>query len=425
MAFKYIIFTVSCLFSMAYFAETRELEGIVAIVDEDVVLASELLSRVDEIRSQMEASNITPPPKDILVSQVVERLVIESLQLQMGSRAGVRIDDETLTRSIAGIAQQNQMDLDEFRARLSADKMDYKEFRETVRRQLVINRVQRAQVNRRVFISDQEIEELLNSPVGRSAFSDEYRVGHILLEVEDTSDAEVLDLAHKASENIYKKLVAGADFRQMAIAKSAAGNALEGGDMGWRKASEMPSLYAERVLEIKVGETIKPIRSSSGFHIIQLLEMRGAGSQTSEQAHVRHILLRSSEIQSEQETEALIRRLHQRLLDGEDFAELAKKYSKDPSNALAGGDMGWSDAQGMVPEFAEVMRTLPVGETSQPIQTKFGWHLVEVLGRRTQDMSDEARKQLAVRYLHNRRFDEELQEWLKEIRDEAYVELRL
>ncbi len=425
MALKNLLIAAIFAYAISLHAQSRELEGIVAIVDEDVVLASELLARLGDVETQMKMANIELPPKEILMSQLVERLVMESLQLQMGERAGVRIDDETLTRSITGIAQQNQMSLDDFRARLAADGMDYNEFRESIRREIVINRVQRAQVNRRVFISEQEIEELLNSPVGQQTFSDEYRVGHILLALEDRASAEVIARAQEEADSIYDNLVEGANFRQMAIAKSAGSNALEGGDMGWRKAGEMPSLYGEQILGLKVGDTLEPIRSASGFHIVQLLEMRGAGSETAEQVNVRHILLRNSEIQSEEQTQELIQSIYQRIIDGEEFAAMAREFSDDPSNALTGGDMGWSEPATMVPEFAEVMRTQPIGEVSKPFKTSFGWHIAEILERRTQDMSEKARKNMAVQVLHSRRFDEELQVWLKEIRDEAYVELRL
>jgi len=425
MALKHVLIAVICGFALSYHAQTRELEGIVAVVDEDVVLASELLARLDDVQLQIKMSNIEAPPKDILMSQLVERLIMESLQLQMGDRAGVRIDDETLTRSITGIARQNGMSIEQFRERLAQDGMEYKEFRESIRRDIVINRVQRAQVNRRVHISEQEVEELLKSPVGRQAFSDEYRVGHILLALEDRPNDEVVARALEEANSIYADLLEGANFGQLAISKSAGSNALEGGDMGWRKAGEMPSLYGEQVLELKPGETLKPIRSASGFHIVQLLDLRGAGSQTAEQVNVRHILLRTSEIQSEEQTRALIGDIHQRLMDGENFGELAREFSNDPSNALMGGEMGWNEPDSMVPEFAEVMRTQPIGEISTPFKTPFGWHIAEILERRTQDMSDEARRNMAGQVLHSRRFEEELQVWLKEIRDEAYVEVRL
>jgi peptidyl-prolyl cis-trans isomerase SurA len=425
MALKYLLIAAIFGYAISFHAQSREIEGIVAIVDEDVVLASELLARLGDVKTQMEMAKIEPPPEDVLMSQLVERLVMESLQLQMGDRAGVRIDDETLTRSITGIAQQNQMSLDAFRERLAADGMDYNEFRESIRREIVINRVQRSQVGRRVFISDQEIEEMLKSPVGQQAFSDEYRVGHILLALEDRPNDEVIALAQEEANTIYTDLVAGANFRQTAIAKSAGSNALEGGDMGWRKAGEMPSLYGEQVIGLKVGETLEPIRSASGFHIVQLLEIRGAGAQTAEQVNVRHILLRNSEIQSEEQTQELIQNIYQRIVDGEEFGAMAREFSNDPSNALMGGEMGWNEPASMVGEFAEVMRTQPIGEVSKPFKTSFGWHIAEILERRTQDMSEKARKNMATQVLHNRRFDEELQVWLKEIRDEAYVELRL
>jgi peptidyl-prolyl cis-trans isomerase SurA len=403
----------------------QDLDYIVAVVDDDVVLASELVSRLDSVRKQMRAAKVDPPPNDVLVNQLLERLIMETIQLQMGERAGVRIDDETLTKAIEGIAQQNKLNLDEFSRALAQDGIDYREFREDVRREMIIARVQRSRVNTRVYISEEEIEAFLASPLGQATLSDEYRVGHILLAVDEEAQAGAIDAAEAKAEEIYEKLAGGADFRQMAIANSADSRALEGGDLGWRKAGELPSLFAEQVLGMKVGDTAQPIRSGSGFHIVQLLEKRGAGTELVAQTLVSHVLVKPSEIRSEADTKILIDDIYARIQKGEKLADLARLYSEDPGSGLAGGDLGWSEAEKFVPEFAQVMNSLAIDEVSKPFKTQFGWHVMQVQGRRRQDMSEEARRNLAIRALHSRRFDEELQEWLREIRDEAFVEVRL
>jgi len=418
---------VACTLLMANAAHSyTDLDYVVAVVDDDVVLASELISRLESVHKQMQAANVTPPPNDVLFSQLLERLIMENIQLQMGERAGVRIDDESLTNALEGIAAQNNMGLSEFTNALAADGIDYREFREDVRREMIIARVQRARVNSRIYISDEEIDAFLASPLGRLTLSDEYRVGHILIAVADDAEPAAAAAAEAKANDLYQQLKEGADFRALAIANSADSRALEGGDLGWRKAGELPTLFADRVFELEVGETAPPIRSGSGFHIVQLMEKRGVGTaEMVEQFDVSHILVKPSEIRTEQETEMLIRDLHRRILAGERLDDLARRYSEDPGSALAGGELGWSEPDKFVPEFAAVVRATPVGELSEPFRSSFGWHVLTVKGVREQDMTVEARRNLAVRVLHSRRFEEELQEWLREIRDEAFVEIRM
>jgi len=406
-------------------AVPKDLDYIVAIVDDDVVLATELVNRLSSVRKQMAAAKMPIPPDDVMFNQMLERLIMEDIQLQMGQRAGVRIDDETLTNALEAIAKQNHMSLDEFTAALAGDGISYGDFRDEVRRELIIQRVQRGRVNQRIYISDEEIDAFLASPLGKRTLSDEYRVGHILLTVSEEAPAAVVAQAEKEANSIYEQLKAGADFRQMAIAHSSDSHALEGGDLGWRKAGELPSLFAEQVFELQKGETAPPIRSGSGFHIVQLLDKRGAGNEVVEQSLVRHILVKPSEIRSEAETQTLIQQIHDRIVAGEDFAALARLYSEDPGSALAGGDLGWAEPEKFAQEFADVLRETPTGKLSEPFRTKFGWHVLQVMDRREHNMSEDARRNLAIRTLHNRRYEEELQQWLKEIRDEAYVEIRV
>ncbi|MEQ9002293.1 MAG: peptidylprolyl isomerase, partial [Pseudomonadales bacterium] len=374
---------------------------------------------------QIAASNVQPPPNNVLVSQIMERLILENLQLQEAERRGVQVDDETLTRAVVSFADQNRLTLEQFRQTLAEDGVSYAEFREQIRREMIMSRLQRNLVSRRIAISDKDIDDLLNSPYYQQLLSDEFRVGHILLTFDEDASDSVVQAARTRAAEIVTELRDGAEFRQMAIANSAASTALEGGDLGWRKAGELPSLFAEQVLELKPGDTADPIETSGGIHIVQLLEVRGASTQSELQSRLRHILVQPSQIRTEAETRELIHDIHRQLEEGEDFAALARQHSEDPGSALNGGDLGWTSGNEFVPEFREAMAATPTGELSEPFRSQYGWHVLEVQERRDQDMSQEARRNMALQILHQRRFDEELQKWQKELRDEAYVEVRL
>ena len=417
-----LAFTFASLSANAVY---QELDGIVAVVEDDVVLASELKSRYDQVRRQMEGQNMRMPPNDVLISQIMERLILESIQRQEAQRRGINIDDETLTRAVMSFAQSNNFTLEQFQQALAADGVSYREFREEIRTEMMVSRLQRNLINRRISISEQDVQGLLNSPYYQQLFSDEYRLGHILLTLEERASDEVVAQAEAKAAEIIQELRDGADFAQMAIAHSSSSRALEGGDLGWRKAGELPSLFSEDALNMEVGEVADPIRTPGAIHIIKLLERRGAGTQKVVETNVRHILVQPSEIRSPEQTAELIQDIKRQLDEGADFAELAKKHSQDPASALNGGALGWSTPDVFVGQFGEVMQTQEIGSISEPFLTQFGWHILQVLDRREQDMSDEAREQMAIEILHKRRFEEEQQEWLKEIRDEAFVEVRL
>ncbi|MEM7080180.1 MAG: peptidylprolyl isomerase, partial [Pseudomonadota bacterium] len=365
-------------------AAYQELEGIIAVVDDDVVLASELKSRYDQVIQQYRERDMTLPPNDVLVSQIMERLILESIQRQNAERRGIAIDDETLTRAVMGFAEANNLTLEQFQVALANDGISYPEFREEIRTEMMITRLQRGVINRRVSISEQDVQGLLNSPFYQQMFSDEYRLGHILLSIEEGAGEEVtLKVAGEAND-IVAQLRDGADFAQMAIARSSSSRALEGGDLGFRRAGELPSLFAEIVLEMEVGEIAEPIATRGAVHIIKLLERKGAGMQRSQQTNVRHILVRPSAIRSPEETADLIMEIKTQIDGGTEFAELAKEHSEDPASALNGGELGWSESQDFVGQFATVMDSTAVDEVSEPFLSQFGWHVLEVLGRREQ-----------------------------------------
>jgi len=406
-------------------AEYQRLEAIVAVVDDDVVLASELIARLETVRRSIKENNLQLPPGDVLVNQIMERLIIENIQLQEAEKRGVTIDDETLARAVTEFAQSNNMTMEQFQQTLVRDGTSYRQFREEIRSELTITRLQRAMINRRIAISEQDVQALLNSPFYQQMFSDEYRVGHIMRSREDGATEADKEAAIEEAAGLIEELRGGADFAQMAIAKSSASTALEGGDLGWRRAGELPTLFSDAVLDMQVDQIADPIVTGSSIHIIKLLGQRGAGTERLSQTNVSHILIRPSEILTMAEAKVQADDVYQLLQDGGDFAELAKEYSEDPGSALNGGALGWSTPDQFVPEFAEVMASAEIGQISEPFQSEFGWHILLVLDRREQDMSDEARRNMAMDLLFRRRFEEERQEWLKEIRDEAFVELRL
>lgn len=406
-------------------AEYQRLEAIVAVVDDDVVLASELIARLETVRRSIRESNLQLPPGDVLINQIMERLIIENIQLQEAERRGVTVDDETLARAVGNFASSNQMSVEQFQQTLAADGTSYRQFREEIRSELIISRLQRAMINRRISISEQDVQALLNSPFYQQMFSDEYRVGHIMRTLADDASAADEQAAIIEAQGLVEELRNGADFAQMAIAKSSASTALEGGDLGWRRAGELPTLFADAVLDMQVDDIVGPIETGSTIHIIKLTGQRGAGTERMAQTDVSHILIRPSEIVTAEEAKAQADDVYQRILSGEDFAELAKEYSEDPASALNGGELGWSTPDQFVPQFADVMVQTAIGGLSEPFESEYGWHILRVADRREQDMSDEARRNMAMDLLFRRRFEEERLEWLKEIRDEAFVELRL
>ena len=413
------------LLSFNVAADYQRLEAIVAVVDDDVVLASELMARLDTVRTSMIENNVQMPPSDVLINQIMERLIIENIQLQEAEKRGVTVDDETLARAVSSFASNNNLSMEEFRQTLVADGTNYRQFREEIRSELIITRLQRAMINRRISISEQDVQALLNSPFYQQMFSDEYRVGHIMRTLADDSTDADAQAAFAEAEGFVQELRDGAEFAQMAIAKSSASTALEGGDLGWRRAGELPTLFADAVIDMQVGDIVGPIASGATIHIIKLLDQRGAGTERMAQTNVSHILIRPSEIVTNEQAKTQAEAVYERAQAGEDFAALAKEFSEDPGSALNGGALGWSTPDQFVPQFAQVMMAADIGEVSTPFESEFGWHLLLVEDRREQDMSDEARRDMAMDLLFRRRFEEERQEWLKEIRDEAFVELRL
>ncbi|MBH3428564.1 peptidylprolyl isomerase SurA [Pseudomonas alkylphenolica] len=413
------------LLSGAVHAAVQQLDSVVAIVDNDVVMKSQLDQRVREVQQTIAKRGGSAPPASVLDQQVLERLIVENLQLQIGDRSGIRITDEELNQAIGTIAQRNGMSLDQFRAALAHDGLSYDDAREQVRREMIISRVRQRRVAERIQVSEQEVKNFLASDMGKMQLSEEFRLANILVPTPERADAATIQAAARQAGEIYQQLKQGADFAQLAIARSASETALEGGEMGWRKAAQLPPPFDRLLSSMAVGDVTEPIRTPGGFIILKLQEKRGGQAMVRDEVHVRHILIKPSEIRSEEATKALAEKLYERIQNGEDFAQLAKSYSEDPGSALNGGDLNWIDPNALVPEFREEMATAQQGQVTKPFKTQYGWHVLEVLGRRATDSTEQAREQQAMNVLRNRKYDEELQTWLRQIRDEAYVEIKL
>jgi peptidyl-prolyl cis-trans isomerase SurA len=411
--------------STAAQAQVQPINRVVAIVDNDVVMQSQLDARLREVQQTITQRGAALPPTDVLSQQVLERLIIENIQLQIAERSGIRITDEELNQAIGTIAQRNGMSIDQFRAALAKDGLSYTEARDQVRREMIISRVRQRRVAERIQVTDQEVQNFLASDLGKMQLTEEFRLANILIPVTDGASPQDIQAADRQARELYQQLQQGADFAQLAIARSASETALEGGEMGWRKAGQLPPPFDAMITALSVGQVTEPMRTPGGFIMIKLLEKRGSGSQVRDEVNVRHILIKPSEIRSEDETKRLVERLHQRILAGEDFSELAKNFSEDPGSALNGGTLSWIDPNVLVPEFREVMNNTPAGELSKPFKSPYGWHVLEVMGRRATDSSAQYREQQAMTLLRNRKYDEELQAWLRQIRDEAYVESKL
>ncbi len=406
-------------------AQVQPLDRVVAIVDNDVIMQSQLDQRVREVQQTIGRRGAELPSDDVLRTQVLERLITENLQLQMGERSGIRISDEELNQAMGTIAQRNNMTLEQFRTALAGDGLTLEDAREQIRREMVISRVRQRRIAERVQVSNQEVQNFLRSDLGKMQLSEEYRLANILIPVPESADSATVQAAERSANETYQQLQQGADFGQLAVSRSASENALEGGEMGWRKAAQLPPPFDSLVQGMQVGQVTEPIRTPPGFILVKLLEKRGGETQVRDEVHVRHILIKPSEIRSNEESRRLVQRLHDRISAGEDFAELARSFSEDPGSALNGGDLNWVDPNSLVPEFREVMANTASGQLSAPFQSPYGWHILEVLGRRATDASEEFREQQAMTILRNRKYDEELQAWLRQIRDEAYVEIKI
>jgi peptidyl-prolyl cis-trans isomerase SurA len=403
-------------------AETEMLDQVVAIVDDDVIMASELRERLETVTGNLEARDMELPEEDVLIRETLDRLILDSIQMQMGERFGVRISDAQLDAAMQRVAAQNGLNLEQFRLALEQQGRSYRGMREQIRQEMIIQRVQMGNVNQRVEISDQEVKNFMGTEEGQKLIQPEYRVVHALLPLSEDAPAAEAEAAREHAEALLARIRAGERFDQ--VIASSERYSFGGGDLGWRRNDDLPSLFQDVVPALERGETADLFRSPSGFHLVQLYDQRGGGGETVAQTHARHILIKPSEILGDDEARALAAELKTRVLAGEDFGELAREYSEDIGSATEGGDLGWTNPGQMVPEFENTMASTATGEISDPVRSEFGWHIIEVLDRREKDRTQEARVARVTEYLHNRKYDEELDAWLRKIRDEAFVDIK-
>ena len=418
------LMSVALSISLSISAQVTMLDRVVAIVDDDIVLNSELQQRMMTINEQIAQSGTQPPPQEIILQQVLERLISERLQLNMGYNAGIRITDEELNAAITRVAQSNGLTITQYITDIQSRGGTIAVVREEIRNEMVIRRVQQGKVMRRIRISEQELDNFLTSEEGRFLISPDVNIGQILLSVPTGSSKNDTDGILARAQKLQTDTSNGTDFRQLAIANSADQSALQGGDLGWRKMAQLPGVFIDAVEQLELGQVSDPIRSDAGYHLLKLYERRGGGKQLIEQHFARHILLKPNQIRDEQATIAELNGLREQVLAGEEFAKLSKQLSEDPGSALKGGELGWSTPGMFVPEFEETMNSIALNEISAPFASQFGWHILQVTERRNQDFSSEILRNRAQNMLRERKYEEELQVWLQEIRDEAFIEIK-
>ncbi|QFI53488.1 peptidylprolyl isomerase SurA [Aeromonas simiae] len=415
--------TLGALSSSAL-AAPELIDRVLAVVNKDVVLASQQDALVRKVKISAQEQGQSLPDDATLRRQALDRLIQESLVLQLADRQGLRVSDTQLEQAIAGIAADNRMSMEQMRAQLDREGMSYAQYREEVRREILMSEVRRNQVRRRINISDQEVKQVVDVIKQQGQQQSEYHIGHIQIALPDNPSAEQLDAAKSKALRLLNALKEGADFRKLAIAESNGPKALEGGDWGWMSPQEMPTLMAEAVQGTSKGDIIGPLRSGAGLHIIKVFDTKGQQQVNLTEVKARHILIKPSIILSEDKAKGMLDGFLNDLKTGKaTFAQLAEKYSEDPGSAVQGGELGWASPDMYAPEFRDMVNRLQPGQISQPFRTSFGWHIVQVEDRRSQDATDKAMEQRAYQLIYNRRFSEEVQSWMDELRDSAYIRI--
>lgn len=424
--FVLILCCLGCLVQPVFAApqEPVEADHIVAIVGDEVVTYYELRSRLESALKQLQKQGTPLPPQDVLERQMLERVIMDRVQMQAAKEGGLRIDDIQLDQAIGRIAASNKMNMTQFRQALEKDGIEYAKFREEIRGEMTMVRLREREVDSRLVISDGEIDNYLANQQ-TTGNTEEYQLAHILLRAPESASPEQLQKLRLRGEQALKRAKAGENFAELTAAFSDAPDALKGGDLGWRPLDRLPGLYAETAARLRDGEVSDLLRSSAGFHIVKLIGKRGgSGPASVQQTHARHILIRINEVVSEGEARRKLENVRERIVNGVDFAEQARLYSQDGS-AAKGGDLGWLNPGDTVPEFERAMDALKVNELSQVVQSPFGMHLIQVQERRERDVSVERQRGVARQALRDRKLDEAYQDWLRQLRDRTYVENRL
>lgn len=402
-----------------------KMDRIIAVVDQSVITEQELADRISTVIAQLEKQGTALPPQNVLEKQVLERLIVDSLQLQLAAQTGLKVDDTQLDKTIERIAAQNKLGIEEFKTLLEKDGLSIRKFREDIRSEITIARLREREVDNKLNVSEGEVDNYLTTQASRGEDQDEFEISHILIRTPEDASPEDLEKAKTKTQEVLQQLSNGTNFAQVSASFSDAPNALEGGNMGWKSGAQLPALFLDTLKKLQVGEVAKPLRSPNGFHVLKLTNRRGGTSAlVVAQTHARHILLKLSEVVSEKEAKRKMDGIKERIDNGIKFEDMARQYSEDGS-ANNGGDLGWVNPGDTVPPFEKAMDALGLGEISEPVLSPFGWHIIQVLERRQQDMTKEASRLKARQEIRARKSEEAYQDWIRELRDRAFVELRL
>ncbi|HEY4126996.1 MAG TPA: peptidylprolyl isomerase [Gammaproteobacteria bacterium] len=402
------------------------LDGVAAVVNDDVILKSELDAQVSDAERQIQARNTPLPALDVLQKQVLDEMVTNRIELQQAANRGITVSDDSVNQALTRVAQRNNVTLDQLPDTLKKQGYEYDRFRRELRDQIVIQNLEQQVLNDDLHITQQELDDQMRADQGSGDSETQYHVAQILVATPFNPTPDDVAAARKKTDTIYQKLKSGTDFAAAAVAYSEGQNALQGGDIGWRKASELPTLFAPIVTQMSPGDYSTPIQSASGFHIVKLIDVKRSEKKVMvTQTHARHILVRTSAILNEQQAKTKIQALYDQLKAGADFAKLATANSDDPGSAKQGGDLGWLDPGAVVPAFQTAMDKLQPGEMSEPFQSQFGWHIVQVLGRRQADQTEDDRRNRAYQAIFARKSEEVIQHWLSELKDSAFIEYHI
>jgi peptidyl-prolyl cis-trans isomerase SurA len=428
----FLILVVETLLPRTSPAQTRDigvhgemLDRIAAIVNDGLVLKSELDTQMDSVTKRLQEQKVELPSQSVLKQQVLDRLILQEIQAQHAKRVGLTVSDEQLNGALQEIASRNKIPFDQLPTALAAQGVDYKQYREGMRRELILSTLRQRDVIAHINVSPRELEQFLTRQQ-TSAANDEFNVSHILLSLPEAATPQLLEeITHKA-QDVATRAAKGEDFGQLAIANSNSQTALDGGQLGWRKGTQLPEFILQLITRMKPGDVSEPVRTPSGFHIVKLNERRsGEAQMIINQIHVRHILMKTNELDDDETVRQKLSRLRDRILKGEEFAGLASTNSADPGSAPDGGDLGWSGPGTFVPEFDKAIADLKDNEISEPFKTRYGWHIVQMLGTRTYDSTDDVRRQRAFAAIRESKADEETELWLRRLRDDAFVEVKM
>jgi peptidyl-prolyl cis-trans isomerase SurA len=413
-------------------AQTRELatrgemlDRVVAIVNDGVVLNSDLDAETAAVTERLREQKLELPPQNVLRQQVLERLVLTEIQMQHASKVGIKVTDENVNQALQDVARRNNLTLSQLPEALAKQGIEYANYRDEIRKELTLSLLRQRDVLQRISVTPREIDQFIEKQSKTPSAASEYNVSHILIAVGQEASPAQQDAAAKRAEDVYQRAKGGEDFAKLAVAYSNSQTAFEGGSLGWRKGSELPTFLTDVVAKLKPGEVSEPLRTPTGYHIVRLNEVRGAGAKSMEsQVHARHILMKTTDLADDATVKQKLNALRERVLKGEDFAGLAQTNSEDPGSAAEGGDLGWTGPNSFVPEFEAVLNQLKDGDISEPFRTQYGWHIVQMLGHREVDNTDDLKRRQAVEAIRAGKADEETELWLRRMRDDAFVEYK-